>query len=348
MNEELMKINIELRSLSEKIKEGTVTAAEAEKKLNELKQQKREIEQKIAQANVPIDTESRTFFADVSKAMMEKRDIVLNSTGSILQIKELVKELSQKKEILNHVKYFVGANASTSIPVFSPSLATPGAYAEGTIALTNDTQATLSSKTLTPFAFVSVLPVSAEALTLGTVNLENEFNSIFTDAFSDGFCKQVCTGSGSSMQFKGLFTDITETVTCAASGMPKISDLVALSLKMRDKADNSVIVMNPFIYSGILSSATTDSAKIYAEEMIRNKTIEGTKIILTGYAPNSITAGSTVCVAYRASDYGFALSGEIRISKVEAINSTNTYFKAMVFANGTKIIDKNFYGLVTA
>ena len=345
MNEELLKINIELRSLSEKIKDGTVKADEAESKLNELRTQKKEIEQRIAQANAPVNEKRNISLADVEKAIIEKRAVTLNGTGAINQIRELQKELSRKKEILNLARYFYGPNAGTNIPVLSPALAQPGNYAEGAASIPNDTQANMYNKQITPYAYVSILPISAEALSLGSVNLEAELPAIFADAFADAFAKGVVQGSGTGMNFKGLFTGITETIDCATAGTPKIADLVNLALKVKDYTDEAIIVMNPSIYAGILADATNGVAQVYKEELIRNKTCEGVKLLLTGYAPSSIAAGATIAVAGRMTDYGVGLASEIQIEPIKVVGSTMTYFQASVFANGTKIADKNFFGL---
>jgi HK97 family phage major capsid protein len=346
MNEELLKVNIQLRSLSEKIKDGSVKAEDAQKELDTLKTQKREIEQKIAQANVPTDTRS-TAVADIVKALVEKRAITLNGSGAINSVRELAKELSQKKEVLDLVRYFYGPNAGTNIPVLSPGLASPATAAEGATTVANDSQAVLGAKSITPHAFVSILPVSAETLAMCAADFESELPVIFADAFADAFAKGVISGDGTGMNFKGLFTGITKTVTCAATGNPKMADLVNLALKVRDYTDEAVIVMNPAIYAGILGDTTIGVAEIYKEELIRNKTIEGVKVILTGYAPSVTTTGSTVAVAGRLSDYGLGMASEITIEPIKKVGDTNTYFQAIVFANGTKIVDANFYGLNT-
>ena len=348
MNEELLNVNIQLRSLSEKVADGSLKAEDAKAQLDALKVQKREIEQKIAQANAPIDKEERSMtLADVSKAMMEKRSITLNGTGAINQITELAKELSRKKEILGLVRYFYGPNASTNIPVLSPSLATPGAFAEGASGIAVDTQAALGNRSVTPHAFVSILPVSAEALTLGSVNFETELPAIFAESFADGFAQQVVQGNGTGLNFQGLFTGVTETVNCAVTGVPRVNDLVRLALQVRDFTDDAIIVMHPTVYAGILADATTGVAELYKDELIRNKTIEGVRVLLTGYAPSSIVAGSTVAVAGRMRDYAFGLASEIMIEPIKQVGNTNTFFQATVFGNGRKILDTNFFGLQT-
>jgi HK97 family phage major capsid protein len=342
-----LDIDIQIRNLQENIVSGKIKADDAKKKFEELRSQKKDIEQQIALANAPINEVRST--ADIQKALIEKRAITLNGTGAIEQIRELAKELQAKTPILERVRYFYGPNASTNIPVLSPGLATPATAAEGAIAINADTTATLVNKTITPHAYVSILPVSLETITMGTVNFDSELPAIFADAFAQAFHKGIVIGTGTGLDFKGLFTAIPSVnkIECAATGAPKIADLVKLALTVQDLTDNGVIVLAPSIYAGILADSTTGVAEVYKEELIRNKTIENVNIILTSAAPSTLTAGSTVAVAGRLEDYGIGMASEILIEPIKKVGDTNTYFQASVFANGTTIVDKNFYGLLT-
>jgi hypothetical protein len=124
--DEFLKNTIAIRKLSDGVKDGTINADEAQSQLETLTLEKRAIEQRIAQATAPRTDETRSIdFGKVREAMMEKRAITLDGTGAINQVKELAKELSQKKEILKLVRYFHGPSASTNIPVLSPGLAGP-------------------------------------------------------------------------------------------------------------------------------------------------------------------------------------------------------------------------------
>lgn len=336
MNEDLIKVDLELRSLSEKVKSGEIKTDEAKTKLEELKVQKRDIEQRIAQANAPKDEEKRnTILADAQKAMVEKRAITLNGTGLINQVKELFKELSKKKEILGLIREFIGPNAQTNIPVWSPTLAVPGTVSEGATGISLDTQAAMGNKSITPKAYVSILSVSAESLALGSVNLEAELPAIFADAFADAFAKGVIQGDGT---FNGLFQGITQTVT----GGKTVAGLAKLALELRDYTDEAIIILNPQVYSEILGDTASNNYHVYQEELIRNKTIEGVKVILTTYAP---TAG-TFAVGGKMSNYGIGLASEVRIQPKFIVGDTSTYYEATMFAGGTKIVDKNFWGLI--
>jgi hypothetical protein len=41
------------------------------------------------------------------------------------------------------------------------------------------------------------------------------------------------------------------------------------------------------------------------------------------------------------------MASEISIKPIDKVGDSNTYFQSMIFANGTTIVDKNWYGLVT-
>jgi HK97 family phage major capsid protein len=344
--EKKMEIDLQIRSLQEDIVNGKIKADDAKKKFDELRAQKSEIEKAIALENAPIEKRNVST-ADIQKALIEKRAITLNGTGAINQIKELAKELQAKTPVLQRVRYFYGPNASTNIPVLSPGLATPAAAAEGATSIAVDTTAVLGNKSITPHAYVSILPISLEALTMGTVNFDSELPAIFADAFAQAFHRGILTGDGTGLNFTGLFGAIpaANKVVCGATGNPKIADLVKLALTVQDLTDSGVIVLSPSIYAGILADTTTGVAEVYKEELIRNKTIENVQVILTSAAPSDTTSDEIVAVAGRLDNYGLGMASEINIRPIEKVGDTNTYFQASVFANGIPIVTKNFYGL---
>jgi HK97 family phage major capsid protein len=346
--EKKLEVDMQLRSLQEDITGGKIKADEAKKRFDELRAKKAEIEKAIALENVPVDTRSASK-ADIQKALIEKRAITLNGTGAINQIKELAKELQAKTPVLEKVRYFYGPNASTNIPVLSPGLATPAIAAEGATSIAVDSTAALGNKAITPHAFVSILPISLEALTMGTVDFDSELPSIFADVFSEAFHKGILTGSGSGMNFTGIFGSIPSgnQIVCGVPGNPLIADLVNLALTVEDLTDSGVIVLSPSVYAGILADTTEGVAEVYKEELIRNKTIENVRVILTSAAPSVLTAGSIVAVAGRLDNYGLGMASEVVIKPKEKVGDTNTYFEASIFANGIPIVEKNFYGLKT-
>jgi HK97 family phage major capsid protein len=347
MDKELLENKIELRKLSEDVSTGKIKSEDAKKRLEELRAKKTEIEKRVALEKSPVvsKTDSGASFADIKKALIEKRAITLSGTGAINQINELVKELSKKTPLLEMVRKFTGAAANVNIPVFSPTLAVPGAYAEGATNVAADAQAALGSKSLTPHAFVSLLPVSAETLTLGSVNFEAELPAIFADAFGQGFHTQILTGSGTGLNFRGIFT-VAKSNTTFIEKDPSIMALRDLALTLQDYNDmDGAILMHPTVYSTIMADSGVE-VDLYKEELIRTKTIEGIRLILTSGAPSSLASGACYAVGGSLKNYGFAIASELQIEPIKKVGDTNTYFQASVFANGSPIIDKEFIPLL--
>jgi HK97 family phage major capsid protein len=345
MEKELVENKIEIRKLHDDVSSGKIKADDAKKKLDELRAKKADIEKRIALQSAPrAKAETTTSFADIKKAMVEKRAVTLNGTGAINQIQELVKELQKKTPLLQRVRYFYGPNAATVIPIFSPTIAAPASYAEGTTNVPADTQAALGSKSLTPHAFISLLPVSAETLALGSVNFEAELPGIFADAFAQGFHRAIAVGTGTGLDFKGIFTT-------AAAGSPVVADpgikaLRDLALKLQDYTDTGVILLHPGVYSAIMADAVSDTeVDLYKETLIRDRKIEGVEILLTSACPDSTASGEVYAVGGRLENYGLAMASEIQIEPIKKVGDTYTYFQASVFANGNAILDKEFFGL---
>jgi HK97 family phage major capsid protein len=346
MENELIENKLELRQLQENIESGKISSTDGKKKLEELRAKKTEIEKRIALKNSPVVTktaDAQNTFTEIRKAMIEKRAITLSGTGAISQVQELVKELSKKTPLLQDVRYFYGANASTNIPIFSPTLASPAPFVEGATSVTADTQAALGSKSLTPYAFVSLLAVSGEVLNLGSVNFEAELPGIFADAFAQEFHKQILTGSGTNRNFKGIF--VTAKANTPTEIDPSLMAIRDLALKLQDYTDTGIIIMHPSIYSSIMADSTGGEVDLYKEELIRTKTIEGVRLILTSAAPSSVSSGSVYAVGGRLQNYGFAMASELTIEPMRKVGDTNTYFQASVYANGTTILDKEWFGL---
>jgi HK97 family phage major capsid protein len=310
--------------------------------------QKRDFEAKMASYAAPINTrdaERAEEWRNVANAMKEKRAITLNGTGKVNLISEIIKIAQAKTPLLDKVRVFSGRDAQTNIPVWNPSIAAPIAYAEGATSVAQDSQAALGIKTLTPKAYVSILPVSDATLMMTGSNLEAELPSIFAEAFARTMHAGLVSGDGTGFNMSGLFTAAASELECAAAGSPKMIDLVNLALQLQDYYDSAVIVMNPAIYAAITASAEDDITRAYKEELIRNKSVEGVKVILTSYAPNATDAGKVVAVGGPLDQYALAVAQEVTIEPMRKVGDLNTYFQASAYFNGAPILPANFWAL---
>ena len=290
-----------------------------------------------------------TQLRDVLSAMKEKRAITLSGAGAVEVVNRLFKVFKNKTEILAGLRYFYGANAQTKIPVLSPRPARPARVAEGVTNASADSAAALGHTDLEPETYYSEIPVSFETLKYAPVDFENELVEIFADAFADAMANQVVNGRGKTTyyEFGGLFTQVPagNQIACAAAGAPTIADLVKLALTMQTKVmADPCIVISPTLYAGI-TAASVSGYDVYKNELIMNRTLEGVKVLVCGYAPSTTTANSIVAVGFDRGDYAVGVTTDITIEPIRAKGDTNTYFQAIMGMDGKPIIAANTFGL---
>ena len=317
--------------------------------VDEIRSIKDDMEKRMSSYSAPINTanaEKAEAWREVKNAMVEKRAVTLGGTGKVNLVADIIKECVAKTPLLEKVRFFTGRDSETRIPVWSPSIAQPVAYAEGATGITSDTQAVLGVQSIQPYAYVSILPVSDATLLMSGANLEAELPQIFAQAFNKALHAGIVSDDGTGKNMTGLFKATgTQTIECATSGSPKMADVVALALKLQDYYENGVIVMNPAIYSAITAVETGDALSVYREELIRNKTVEGVRVILTSYAPTATTAGSVVAVGGDLSQYALAIAQEMQIEPMRKVGDLNTYFQCSAYFNGAPILPANFWAL---
>lgn len=293
-------------------------------------------------------TEVKTEWRDIANAIREKRAITLSGTGVSNVVSEMVKVAAAKMPLLSKVKVFSGRDASTNIPVWSPSLAVPSNFAEGETTAGVDATAVLGVTSVTPYAYISVLPVSNEALLLTGSNFEAQLPSIFGEAFSKAMHAGIISGSGAGRNMQGVFTASVipagNLIECAGVGAPKIADMVGLALKLQDFYDDACIVMNPAIYSALMAD-TTVGTDVYKQELASRKSLEGVQVVLTSYAPTSYADEAVIAVGGKFSDYALAVASALQIEPMKIVGDNNTYFQAVAYFNGKVILPVNFWGL---
>ena len=321
-------------------------AEELDAKQRDLDKREAEIRNNpVIQRQTIISNQTRSIIND----MMEKRAITLSGSGAVEVVNELFKVFRNKTGILEGVRFFQGPNAQTKIPVLSPRPALPVRYAEGATSVTADSTAALGATVLEPETYVAVLPVSWETLKYSSYNFESELYTVLAECFVEAMATQMVTGRGKTTyyEFAGLYTSVPSAnqIACAAAGAPTIADLVKLALTMQTKVmSNPTIVISPTLYAGI-TAATVSGYDVYKNELIMNRTIEGVKVEVTGYAPSVTTANAIVAVGFDKNDYAIGIGSEIIIDPIKKVGDTNTYYQAAFCMDGKPIVAANTYAL---
>lgn len=299
-----------------------------------------------------MDKKENRAWADIAKAMVENRSITITSTlnnepangiGAINQVADLWDLIKQKEPLLDRISYFNGPNFETQIPVLEARPAVPTSFAEtasksGAI----DSTAAVKVKKINPETYFTVLPITYEAARQSFVGLEDRIPGLLAEAFRTAMCKLV---------FDGIFDDdnvaAANVVTTATASAVTLADLENLALKVLDTdVAEPVMVMHPAIY-GAIASASANGYDFLKEELVRNKSIEGIKVILSGKAPSFSEAseGDIVVWAGDLKNFAMGVADQVTVEPLKKVGDSNIYYQAIAAFNGTVVQPKNVFGL---
>ena len=318
---------------------------EAEKKIAELDANIEARKKEIAEMETkPMETVEKrsSIWGQIAEGMQKRTPVAINGTGVVNTLKELIQTVAKDDAILNGARFFYGPNAATNIPVWASEA--EAAFVDENGSATAQSKA-LAATSVTPKQAMSSLPVSKMTLDLSAADFEAELPSIFNVGFTSLMADQMLNGDGSNMQ--GIFTDANITPYTAALTVAKLG---ALALEVRAKKyAHPVIVMSPTVYGQFMADTSADeTTKIYKEDLIRNKSIEGVQVILSAYAPVSYASGDVVAVAGDLSNYAIGVAGQIDITPKQTAGASYVTFDATEYFSGKPVISADFYGYTVA
>lgn len=363
MNKEELELRIaelkkEVRSISDSYLDKEQNVEELDKRLAEVKDELEKRTKELAEMNKPEESvvevrkEDGLFNQETwMKAFNEKRSITIGDNGAVNQIKELFKKIEDKDPVTGKARFYYGANAATNIPVLMPA-SDPASVAESGTNVSADTAAALSTCEIQPLEYMSIIPVSANALQLNSINLAAELPGIFQDTFARKMHAGMLTGAGTNKQMKGIFVsaaaNTAERVTAVSTtGAVTLADLASLAAKVAGKTDDYTIIMNPAVYAKFIADATT-GYEVYKQDLIMNKKIEGVDVILDAKAPTFSAAGDCLVAAAPLGRYAIGVAGEIVIDPIKVKGDSNTYFQATLFFSGKAVDDSDCIGYFAA
>ena len=319
----------------EEIRTGKTTKDEAEKKVNELRAKKADLERQLAVMNAPQsnDKEERSFSKLAREAIEKRTAITLNGTGRTLSLAEIFKPAESKAPIASKVRYFYGPNANTNIPVLGGAPEFVAVDEGGVFA---DKSPTYGVKTVTPTGYGASIQISDYALKMTSGNLEAELRASLSDSMLNLVHKLIID------QAKG--NDITQAV---AGGL-SVQGLRNLALAMRDKFDDGVIVLNSAVYSAIIATATDAADKVTIEGVIRDKEIEGVPVVFSALMPSATSAGSLLAVGGRWSDMAVGIADQVDITPKETAGSSVHTLDTICYAAAKCVVPANFWKLSVA
>lgn len=300
----------------------------------------------FAKPKIEVVSTPETELRAMADAMLQKRTLELSGAGAYNVLTEIFKVVDLKYDLLARCRKVYGAGAQTNIPVLSARPAKPTKQAESAAGIASDATAAQSVTTITPYAYWSEIPVSAEASVQGAANLAAELPRIFAESFAAAMMLGMLDKTGDGTMIP-LFANasLTNDISCDAAGAPVWVDFIKLAGTTKGYAHNPVIITNPAFIGNLLASTSAESGGLKSQLMIGTPQIRGVEVIETGYAPATNVAGDVVAVALDLQNYVFAIAREMSITPVRAHGTAMTYYQAVNFMNAKPVLAANGWQL---
>jgi HK97 family phage major capsid protein len=292
--------------------------------------------------------------SSIDISSIERRALVSGGTGTNTA-PGIVRDLVDGGKLRPLVSTFLGKNASTVVPVMSPTLALPVGTVPGALGTASDATAALAGRALTLTAWYSTIQVSMGALL--SSDIERELPAAFSDAFGGAIDRAIVAGGGAGQDARGVFpvdangVPAGSNLACAsgtvALGGPGFGDYVNLILTLLALGGdtNSLrIVVNPVIFRAALNQAAAgfDPMK---QEFLMKGTVLGVPVVFSSYAPVVTTNGSRTAVGGYFKHYALAIAQEITVDQIKTVGSDNVTFQAFMYMMGTPLLGGSFRAL---
>ena len=341
--------NVTLDEVLNKIKEieerqSELAKAEAEARQSQEKKEERKAS--FYKNNIKGNYMADTDIKNIGAELLEKRNVTLSSTGNINTDSELVKLVKADRRMLGKVKFYTGRDQSTVIPVVATNASAPVGASEGATGLTRTNALAMTTKTLTPSADYSILPITDYALKFSVVD-EGQFMGLFAEAFGDKWDSEISSSSISG-KCKGIFsagaTD-SDNKTTTASGYPKLQEVYEFAGKVKKLVGNFELYTSTEVVSALMAEATNDYNFI-KEELAKNGTIRGLKVVETNYTTTGVTGEIVMVASDLAKNYAIGLAQDVEIKAFEEVDDLNKYYRGVAYIQGDVIQPKNNFALV--
>lgn len=293
---------------------------------------------------------------NIMKTFVETRadeGLKINNTGKDYY-GELVEKFRIDKPLSSKASFLRGAATGFQIPLISARPAVNASTTEGDTGLSVDSQMAIGRKSITPQLFYSIL-----GITYNTEKWSMISDAEIEDAFAESFGEAIelalqSRNAGSSYPISGLLSADTSVcasgnaITAATASKCTWADMLALAEKAVGKSGNWNLVVPAGVISGLIAEETDDYS-FMKEELLRNGTIRGVKVVEIATAI-SHTAGAVyatlidlsknlkVCVA----------AEDIILRRVYDKNSLNTYLQGAMGIAAAVVLPAEVYQLVAA
>ena len=294
-----------------------------------------------------METEKRNLeTAEIGKELMEKRAISLGVNGDTGYSSKVFAIKGSLADIVDLVTIETGAKPNTKFGLFSPSMNNIARVTEGSTGATASTMA-WAPVNVAPAPYLGYVNVTDYFLKQNPAGAMDKFADNFRAGLRNKIATEIIAGTGTGSML-GIFKNTgIASVSCAATGAPKLVDILALiaSLTGKFKRSELAIVINPTFLPAIKAADTKLS---YFDRVGDYAYIDGVKIIESDDALAVTTATNTVAAIGYFADYGVAIADDLEIEMLsKSAGSDNVPLQGIAYVDGSVIVPASFKRLVT-
>lgn len=333
--------DVETKSLGEiKAKITAIDESiEAEKRSIELKEKSFEVP-KVKEAKVESD-EKRSFDVYLKTGKIEQRTTDPLNTSQDAAIApsyfstDVISETKNMTKLYPMVKEIVVNNANVVIPFFTDySDAAFTTELQDTDTAT-DTTGKFGKVEVAPLPLVKRVSVSELLLRTSSINVEAHVKDALVKMYSRVIDNFICNGTGDAQPL-GLFKDTNISSINTAGTAIHPDDLKNLVYEMLGKFDANqlALIINPVVFK---TAATTKADAYLIGQWMNTLAVEGVKIILSGFAPSTITAESPIAVVGKLDSYGIGRVDALEINREANLKKNLVDFYGRLYINGKTI-----------
>lgn len=266
--------------------------------------------------------------------------VSLAESGTVNTVDKMFSEALPGVEYLQFCKLFRGTDAQSKIPVWA---ALPeGAFVEegGSLAESSGENGLVS---LEPLQAMLSTNITQTALKYSSaMNNGAEIAEAFKKVVTQMMAKYMIIGQGAE---HGEPLGVWEAEGTEIEGAENLLGLAGFAQEIAGLGfEYPAILINPAEYTKILGTAGSNNvAKVYCEQLITEKVIEGVPVIVTAHAPKNIAAGDVAAVGLDLQNYAIAYAPTIDVIAKQVPRSSLVTVDGFAFFTSAPIVQKDIY-----
>lgn len=316
-------------------------------RLDAIVEEERTLKRDLAELDAPAPSAGKGLcdcaeLRSLAEKSLETRGgrVSLESSGTVNTVDEMFSEALPGVEYLEYCQLFRGTDSQSKIPVWE--VLPEGHFVEEGGSLEESTGEN-ATKILDPLQAMLSTTITMTALKYASGMKEGQaIKEAFEKVIKRMAAKYMLIGQGAE---HGEPLGLWNVAGTEHTGAENILGLAGFAQSIAGLGfEYPAIILNPSEYTKIVGSAGSNNvAKVYAEQLITEKVLEGIPVIVSAYAPAEISAGDIAAVGLDLRNYAIAYAPTVDIVAKSVPRSSLVTVDGYAYFTSAPIIDKDIH-----